>query len=90
MFGKLFVGEYHTACGPCGFISPWSVRFNYRSHRRTDCVRKANGASQFKVGDSARTRDDQSEEEIAGREIKNGEVKRIQGTRLTSAPQREK
>ena len=31
-------------------------RFNYRSRRRADHVRKANRASQFKVGDSARTR----------------------------------
>ena len=47
--------------GPCATISPRNVRFNYRSHRRVDRVRKANGASQFKVGDSARTRERRSE-----------------------------
>ena len=59
------VGEYHAACRPCGTISPRIARFNCRSRRRADHVRKAKRGSQFKVVDLVRTRD--SEEEIAGR-----------------------
>ena len=39
--------EYHAASGPCGTISPRSVRFSYISVRRADRVRKANRVSLF-------------------------------------------
>ena len=62
-----FAGEYHAACGPCGTISSRSARFNYRSRKR------ANRALQFKVGDSARTRERRSE---WGRDRREGNKER--------------
>ena len=51
------IEEYHAVCGPCGTISPRIARFSYSSLKRVDRVRKANRASQRKVGDSARMRE---------------------------------
>ena len=59
--GKGLREEYHAACGPYDTISPQRARFNFKLRRRADCVRKPNGASKFKVGDSARTRERRSE-----------------------------
>ena len=64
--------EYHAACGPCSTISPRSARFNYRSRRRADRVRKANRASQSKPVDSARMRERRSERGRDRREGKKG------------------
>ena len=43
------------------YITAESNLFNYRSHRRVDCVRKVNRASQFKARDSVKMRERCSE-----------------------------
>ena len=60
-----FVGEYHAACDPWGTISPRSTRFNYRSHRRVNCIKKVNRASHFKFGDSVRIRSQGGKQRMA-------------------------
>ena len=57
--------------------------------RRADRVRKANRASQLKVGDSPRTRETLRMRMRLHRKQANGRVKRIWGSRLGSAPQGE-
>ena len=77
------------ACGPCDTTLPQITRFSYSSLRRVDSVRKANRALQLNDGDSARTRDTESEGEIARKETEIGGMKRIWCSRLKGVPQRE-
>ena len=61
---------------------------SYRSHRREDCIRKANRASQLNNADSARTRE--RDGEIARQETGTSGLKHIWGSQLKSAPLRER
>ena len=70
-----FAGGYHSACGPCGTISPPSARFNSRSSRKAKRIRNVNRASQFKAG---RLSDDERKTSQGGKKgTAKGNVHRV-------------